>query len=325
MAENVERTRFGSENYYVYWSNAFEGMREDTDPTLAHNITVATLGGLLLKKDYGNIEASIQRVLESLAELHRRHPMPQKERVALELIRYIYRELKPEHLTAADRLAIESAIGRLDNLARHAEPKSSPWESSPQERGSEAQSIEISPLLVNQMEPYLTRMLGESLWSKLSSVAKDQFKHGQFYFMLASRFEGEGGDFSPFVMAYSRGLLAEIRESVRGPLGKDQTLESEFRDQFGKMSPEWSELIRYMDDLPRHGKTGLGRALLAQRVRLNHLEDLRKPFEELRALRNRAAHGPRIDMEKAIFLNNLLLSEGFIRTVVEYFPKPTRR
>ena len=322
MADHVVESRFGSEFYYGFWNNAFEGLEEKTDPKLAHNVIVATLGGLLFDKHQRHITASFQRVLVSLIDLHRQHPMPERERAALELVKHVYRKVKPEHLTAADRLAIETAIGRLNTLVQGADAKDSLHEGSP-----ESSVNGIEPFLVDQMEPYLNHDLGDSLWSRLSPRAKDHFKHGEFYFSLASKAVGEKGDFNSFVLAYSRGLLVEIQESVRGPLSRDPSLKREFLAQFcEKDYPEWGQLLRYIDDVHKHATTRLGKALMAQRVQLDRLETLREPFAEMKALRNDAAHsGMRIDRERAIVLHDSLINKGLIRTVVKFFPKPVRR
>ena len=231
------------EDCYRFWNLAFESLKDTTDPALAHNVIVAVLLGRLLDQDCYTAPISIQRVLEALNALHRRHPtMPNKERAALEMVSFLDQTLKLEHLTAtaADRLAIKTALERLKMPT--------------QPLGN------IGPQLLDGMEGNLKSSLGEALWAKLSEAAKSEFKHGEFHYQFASTMEGEKGDFRSFVMAYSRGLLAEIQESLRGPHTRNTLLKREFRDQFGvEEHPEWGDILRYMDKIIQNAATALGK------------------------------------------------------------------
>ena len=147
---------------------------------------------------------------------------------------------------------------------------------------------------------------------------------------MACSQEGEGGDFNSVVMSFSRGLLAEIHESLRGPLTRQPTLRGEFRDQFGPIggneNPEWGDILRYIDNLQANANSSLARAFLSQGVQLNRLDELRKPFENMKKLRNDAAHTTRrIDRERAAVLHDLLMNKGLVRDVVKFFPKPVLR
>lgn len=308
------------ELYYSYWTLAFESLQDTTDPTLAHNVIVAVLLGRLLNQVSANGLPPIQRVLMALNALHRRYPsMPEKERAALEMVNYVYRKLKPDHLTAtaadhltataADRLAIETALERLKIPTQSQD--------------------EIGPHLQDGVEGNLKSRLGEALWAKLSEAAKSEFTHGEFYYQFASAMEGEKGDFRSFVMAYSGGLLAEIQESLRGSLTRNSSLRREFRDQFGgEEHPEWGELIRYMDNIDKNAATPLGTALMAQGIQLHRLGNLRESFEYMKDIRNKAAHTKgkeRIDREEAAVLHDRFFNKRLIKNVVDIFHKLPRR
>jgi hypothetical protein len=177
------------------------------------------------------------------------------------------------------------------------------------------------------VEKWLVSLLGESLWARLSQTARDQFKYGEFHYIVASKLEGEGGDFNSFVLCYSRGLLSEIHESLFGPLRKDYSLKGEYMSLFGETDhPEWPQLVRFICDLEKHADLKLVKRLLAQRVALDRLISQKVPFEMMKSCRNKAAHPKdRIDREEAAVLHNLLMNKGLIRSVVEMFPKVTRR
>jgi hypothetical protein len=286
---------------------------------------VAILGGRLFDTDQNTISASIPQILESLDVVHRRHSMPEKEHAALELTSYVSRVIKPKHLIAADRLAIECALVRSNTLSQPPVPCHVPESST-----SESELDRLYPHAQLNAEVQFKSRLGESLWAKLSQTAKSEFVHGEFYYIMASKAEVEHGDFNSFVMSFSRGLLSEIQQSLNGPLAKNPKLRGEFKNQFGldwgKESPEWGEILRYMDSLHANAATEFGRALSKQRVRLDRLDDLRTPFEEMRDPRNHAAHtGRRIDREQAAALHDLVMNKGLLRNVVEFFPKPTPR
>ena len=258
LAEHVQGTRFGSESYYMYRNDAFESLVEATDPALAHNVIVATLAGLVFKKHQGYISASIQRVLEALRGLHRRHPMPEKERAALDTVSYFLRTVKLEHLTAADRLAIEASVPRLEALRQQDAASSTTEPNAPQSPLERA-----GPPHLAHAEACVRSLLGEALWARLSRTARDKFKEGELLYWAVSEADGERGDFDGFVMPYSRGLLAEIQESIRGPLVKDPSLRKEFRDQFGgKDDPEWarsSDMWTSSRQTPRRDLAGRSR------------------------------------------------------------------
>jgi len=120
LAEHGKETRISSETYYAYWNHALQSLTTATDPALAHNIIVATLGGRLFDRDQNTISASIPQILQSLYDLHRRHPMPEKERAVLEFVSYVSREMRPKHLAAGDRLAIDTAMVRMKKLGHRA-------------------------------------------------------------------------------------------------------------------------------------------------------------------------------------------------------------
>jgi len=325
LAEHGKKTWISSETYYAYWNHAFQSLTTATDPALAHNVTVATLGGRLFNKDQNNISASIPQILQSLYDLHRRHPMPEKERAVLEFVSYVSREKKPKHLAAADRLAIDTAMVRLKNLSHLAVSCG-----STEPNTSESDLDRFYPLVLHNAELNLKSLLGEALWARLSQTAKREFKHGEFHYIIACSQEGEGGDFNSVVMSFSRGLLAEIHESLKGPLTRRHTPRGEFRDQFGPIggneNPEWGDILRYMDNFQANANPSLVTELLSQGVQLNRLDELRKPFEDMRKLRNDAAHTMRrIDRERAAVLHDLLMNKGLIRNVIKFFPKPPRR
>jgi hypothetical protein len=322
LAEYSQKTGLGSEYYHMYWSLAFERLDQTTDPALAHNVIVATLGGLLFQDFHCIRGASIHQCLEALRTLHRQEPLPEKELAALRFVEYVYRGMEPKHLTAADRLAIETALTRLDKLSPSASPGGISEAKAP---GTPPEPI--APVLLKRAEAQLRSLLGEPLWARLSAISKEEFTHGEFYYMFANMAEGERGDFNSFVSSYSRGLLAEIQESIRGPLARDESLTGEFRAQFGGTDyPEWGEIIRYLDYRISCINSKLTKALLAQRVQLNRLDELRGFFEKMKRWRDRAAHtGRRVDRESAAVLHDLLIRAGSIQTVVDFFRKPPRR
>ena len=247
--------------------------------------------------------------------------MPEKKKAALEMVKHIYREKDLGNLTAADRLAItkalEDTMGSADTISM-AEPSS--------DESSQSSSKPINPTLLNQAEVYLKTQISEATWAKVSSKAKNDYKHGEFMYIMASRSEGELGNFDSFVMHYSNGLLADIHESLRGPLFKNKAHKREFLAVFGKDYPEWPELLRFLDDLEKIAGTTLCTCLLSQGVALHQVRILREPFDTMRSCRNKAVHAKdRIDREQAAVLHDLLLNKGLVQKVVEYFPKVPRR
>jgi hypothetical protein len=324
MAENADLTHYGSESYHLYWSNAFEGLREDTEQGLAHNVIAATLAGLLFteSKRHGFISASIQQVLESLDRLHRSGSMPEKYAAALELLSDKYSDGHFGNLIAADRAAIQKAIESLKSLRRIAAGGGS---SRPDD--GYAPLKRISQILLTDAENSLRLPLTEAVWSRLSPKAKNEFRNGEHHYRFARDQEGEGGDFNSFVNCYSKGLLSEIQESLKGPLMRDPSLQNEFRTLFGEdVAPEWGRLVRWIDTHGTQAAPKLTTKLLAQGVKLNRLDMLRAPFKRLKVCRNKAAHtADRVDREEAAVLRDLLLNKGLIRDVVEIFRKAPRR
>ncbi len=323
LAEQAEGTSNDDELYYMCWSDAFAGLGQATSPALAHNVIVATLAGLLFRRNNGEIEASIQSVLEAFEKLHRDHSMLEKERLALELMSSVYSEIRPERLTAGDRLAIVTSLGRLRSVKESsaATPPLLPNAlDSPRDR--------IDPALLKQSESYVRgTLLSETVWAKLTTTGRHNFAIGEFHYIIGSKLEVEVEHFNIFAHCYSNGLLGEIQESIRGPLAKDRSLEVQFRDQFGgKEKPEWSEILRFVDDLRNNGRTQLVKTLLSHGVRLDRVSSLRAHFERMRDYRNNAAHMQRpINRRDAAELHHLLFEEGLVRSVIECFPKVKRR
>src|SRR5208337_1195763 len=275
LAEHGKESRFSSESYYAYWNHAFQSLTIATDPALAHNIIVATIGGRLFDRDQNTISASIPQILQSLYELHRRHPMPDKERAVLEFVSYVSREVRPKHLAAKDQLAIEMAMVRLKKLGHPAVSSD-----SAEPNISEFDPDCFCPILLHKAEGKLKSLLGETFWARLSQPARKEFKDGELHYIMACSQEGELGDFNSVVMSFSRGLLAEIDESLKGPLTRQPTLKGEFKDQFGLIggneNPEWGDILRYMDNFQANANPSLVKALLCQGVQLNRLDELRK-------------------------------------------------
>jgi hypothetical protein len=324
MAEHAFLTTNPSEHYLIYWGNAYESLGSSTEPALTNNVIVATLAGLLFSNSrrHGFTTATIHDVLESFSKLHLDGSMPEKRLAALELISRVYLEGKFEHLNAADRLSIETALNglkRRNQLEALTDP--------PRPNDPEMPAAGMAPILLARAEKVLRPLLGESTWSKLSMTARSQFEHGEFHYLVASQFEGERGDFTGFALCYSKGLLYEIQESLKGPLRKDPSLKDEFYMRFGGTNhPEWGQIIRFIDDLDAYHGSKLVRELLTQRVALDRLATLRAPFQKMQACRNKAVHTKdRIDREEAVMLHVLLINDGLIRRVVESFPKAPRR
>ena len=65
-------------------------------------------------------------------------------------------------------------------------------------------------------------------------------------------------------MHYSNGLLADIHESL-WPLRENPSLKRKFLEVFGSTgNPEWSELLRFIDDRENIAETPLGSASWAE-------------------------------------------------------------
>jgi len=319
MAEHLTFSQLDNELYYDYWCDAFDATHIKLDQNLEHNIIVVLLAGLLFNKIPHRKAPSIQRLLAALSDLHRCDSDPHKLRAALGIVKYVYQKMNPDYLTAADRLAITKAI----EDASRPPTGVSLVESSPKGSTSE----QIDPSLLNQAEVYLKTQISETTWARLTPKAKNEFKLGEFLYIMATKPEGEGGNFDSFVLHYSKGLLAEIQESLRAPLLKDQSLKGQFLAVFGGQErPEWAQLLRFISDLENVAGTALGKRLLSQGVVFPRLRELRDFFEKMKALRNRAAHsGSRINRDEATLLHGLLLNKGGIQSAVECFPKPPKR
>ena len=319
MAENSEHSQDRDDCYYYYLQLAYHALARDTDPSLTHNVLVALLAGLLFNTCDHQEDPTIQQLLTGLTVTHRSENTAHRRQAALEGAHYIYETFNPSYLTAADRLAITKAIemevqGRTGVVSV--------------ESSLEGDSIEgVGPALLDQSEIYLKSQIGEAHWAKLSREAQNEFKLGEFLYIMATHVEGEGGNFDSFVFHYSKGLLAEIQESLLAPLHADKSLKHEYYTVFGQHEPpEWPQLLRLLDDLGRLTGTPYVRRLLAQRVDLRRLGEWRDFFENMRVLRNRVSHsGRRISRDEATLLHGQLLNQGIIRAIVESFPRPSKR
>jgi hypothetical protein len=112
IAEQAWFTACPSETYHMCWSNAYESLGGDTRPDLAHNVIATILVGLLTTDSQRNglISATFHQVLEAFQKLHLDGSMPEGACTALDLMSYLYRQRKLDHLTAADRVTVETAI-----------------------------------------------------------------------------------------------------------------------------------------------------------------------------------------------------------------------
>lgn len=308
MAEHSHQLRLGvlrGEIYFDNWSHAFDTLSAGTDPKLAHNIVVILLTGQLLGMN-GTIRLpSIQRLLDELKNIHRNGSLPNEKTNTLKAIQDIFEKMSPDQLNAADRMAIVKSITGL-------------------ERTTKSESFTQKS---ERAETILKTTIGELIWSKLSSKARDLFTSGELQFIIESEKVGEQGNFKSFVMNFSHGLLHEILESIGGPLQRDKTLKEEHIRMFGETT-EWNDLINFIDCQNSHIGSRLIPMLMAQRVRLNQIGDLRGGFIKLRDFRNRAAHvnGRCIDRAEADRLHGFLTEDGgFIRIMIEYFPKLVQR
>jgi hypothetical protein len=319
MAENIEHSRFGTEMYYEYWNQAFRSLGSDTDPRLAHNISVVLLAALLFDKCHRYEVPSISEVLKGLTDTFRADSTAHKRQAALEMVRYVYQTINPDHLTAADRLAITSSLEYSKTQNEVISPAVPPSTPPPQ-----VLTEQDYPSLLAGVEADLKQKITEAIWARLSPVSKDEFRHGELAYITATKVEGEGGNFKPFVMHFSMGLLEHIQESLKGPLVREPSLRPDFHNSLGLSGhPEWSELLVFMTNLEKVGGTTFGKRLLSQGVALPHLRELRDFFEKMKACRNKAAHTKhRIDREEAAILHDLLLNKGHIQKVVQVFPTP---
>lgn len=320
MAENFEHSRFDIEWYYECHNNAFRTVESGTDPRLSHNVSVVLLAARLFNRCGLYDVPSIHEILTGLTKTFRADSTAHKRQAALEMARYILDKINPDYLTAPDRLAMTKAIAELRQPLQSSDPSG---QSAEVGDGSE----QINPSLLGQAEVYLKSQIGEKHWARLSSVAKDQFRHGEFMYIMATKREGEGGNFDGFVFHYSKGLLAEVQLSLLAPIETDRSLKQEYYAIFGKTEPpEWTDLLRLIDDPGRLTRTRYGKRVLAQRVDLRGLTELRDFIVKMKSLRNRASHsGPRISRDEATLLHGLLVHSGMIQKIVELFPKPPKR
>jgi hypothetical protein len=318
MAENIQHSGVGNEMHYEYWNNAFRLLGSGTDPRLTHNVLAVLLTALLFNKSQYYELPPIHEVLEGLTNTLRADSTAHKRRAALEMVRYVLDKINPDHLTAADRLTMTKAIAGLRQPSQNRDISSQGTEAG---EGSE----QITPVLLDQAEVRLRSQMGEKHWARLSPRAKDEFKHGEFDYILASKQEGEGGNFDSFVFHYSKGLLVDIQMCLLAPTKADRSLIQEHDAVIGR-TPEWNELLSLIRDPGRVTVTRYGKKLLAQRVDLRGLSELEDFFERMKSLRNRASHsGRRISRHDATLLHELLFRSGMIQKTIELFPKPPPR
>jgi hypothetical protein len=336
MAEQIEGSlsdtqlyHIDTQLYYEYWCNAFYMLSPETNPNVAHNIIVVLLTGLLYNK-IRNCECeppSIQRVLDALIELHRSDSFPQNYRAALETIEFYevlhrYHLTATDHLTAGDKLAITKSLEHLKRL-RQCDSKSARTHS---DKGDYSKNRFIETMWT-EAESNVRKAIGEGVWARLEETAREEFKKGEFAYMVAETLEGEGGNFNAFVSCYSNGLLFEIQQSLRGPIVRDRSLRAEYSSIFGdNKPPEWGGVMQFIENLEKHADTRFVKALMAQRVSLDRINSLREPFQLMKTARDDAAHTKvRIDRERAILLHDRLFNGGLIREVVGIFRKAPRR
>jgi hypothetical protein len=319
MAENIAKSRFGMELYDRRWANSFFSRNSQTNPRLIHNMIAVLLTGLLFNRPNPSESPTLQELLTVVTDVQKAGTTLHKKRAALEMVKYFQEKVKPGHLTAADRLAISNALSSslFDNLT----PVSTV---SPKIGTTTNQDY---PSLYESVEVILKARLTESIWAKCSATAREEFKHGEISYITAKGMEGDAGDYRPFVMAYSIGLLVHIQECIRGPFNKDRKLRYEFYKIFGEEGkPEWNELKKFITNFEIVAATAYGKRLLGQKVALRQLGELALPFEEVKKYRNRAAHsGGRIDREDAALFHALLWKKGLLEKVIRYFPLTPRR
>jgi hypothetical protein len=177
----------------------------------------------------------------------------------------------------------------------------------------------------NEAESNLIKAVGKGVWAGLEEKAREEFKKGEFEYIVAGTIEGEGGNFKAFVSCYSNGLLFEIQRSLRGPLERDPSLGAEYKEIFGKdKAPEWGKVIQFIETLEQRANTKYAKSLMPQKVPLQRVGTLLVPFRLMQTARNDAAHMVLIDRERATILHHRLLNPngGLIRQVVEIFKKP---
>ena len=253
MAEQIEDSPcenylyFDTHIYYEYWCNAFS-MRTQGDRSqgYAHNIIIVLLTGLLYHQIRGDYEPpSIQQVLDALIDLHRNDSFPQNYIAALETIEFFYnfvhrfRQTATNHLTAGDKLALSKSLEHLKRLRRY----------NSQSARTNSDIVNSSRNQINikesaEAESYIREAVGKEVWSKLGGNAKREFRNGEIHYRFAERFEGETGDFNAFVMAYAKGVLVQIQESLKGPLLKNPSLSAEYSSIFAdNKHPEWREIL----------------------------------------------------------------------------------
>jgi hypothetical protein len=324
MAEHIGHSSCGLEFYYCHWGNAYRALEVSTDPRLAHNIIAVLLVGRLFDTSSSSwIELpSVQELLNALTEIHRIGTTPEKKMAVLEATKYFCRKVNPGHLTAADRLAIARAVVEATSPSEQTSSVKPPTS-----HVGDEQDRDVPRILLEHSELFLKSQIGELTWAKLSTRAREEFRLGEFLYIIASKQAGEGGTFDSFVLHYSNGLLAEIQVSLRGSLSKDHPLKRQFPDLLGEREPpEWGRLARLALEANQVARTPLGTYLLAQRVAVYRLGELHEFFERMRKWRNVAAHtSSRISRDEATLLHGLLVNKGMIQQIVESFPKATKR
>ncbi len=317
MAENIGRFLEGDVYYYLYWINAFRAMGSDIDPRMSHNILVSVLVGLLFNKIQDWETPSLKEILDALTNRFMSDSTGHKKKATVEVIRLVYSENPLDHLTAADRLAIRKWLA------------TNSFEQSAVEVATPALSVPLTwqdyPLLLKPFEVELKTRISEGLWAKCLPVAREKFKEGELRYTVAKEFVGDGGDYKPYVMHYSNGLLEHIQASIKGPLALEPGLKTEFRSIFGQTDhpdhPEWSELINFAKNFEQVAGKPYGKRLMKQGVQLRHLGELILPFVEVRDYRNKAAHTrKKIDREGAALFHDLLWNKRLLEKVIRYFP-----
>ncbi|MFI5387764.1 MAG: hypothetical protein ACHQ50_16775, partial [Fimbriimonadales bacterium] len=316
-SHRVERCG-GEEFYYWSWRNAFDSLAEDENPVLERNCIAVLLAGRLFNRAMGDNSPSIQRLLERLKALDRDEPTKQSTRLALAMLKYGHEEIDLDHLTAADRLAVDKAINEL----KQNEPTQSIV-------GTAAPSGSAVPMIEELLERAATGLrssLGETTWARLSQQARDHFKQGELHYTIATAQPGEGGDFKSFVLRFSDGLLQEIQSSLMEPVKKDSALKGKFRELLRADDPEWPDILSFLENQYKWKGSELVTRLLAQGVKLKEVASLRDSFRIMKDSRDRAAHTKhRIDREEAALLHNRLVQGQLIAEVVRIFSKPPPR
>ena len=112
----------------------------------------------------------------------------------------------PGHLKAADRLAIQDAVESLvqggDEEAEDNEALALANTVVALDYGSE----------ISDSEDACKQLIGDQLWSKLSSETQRYITRGHLYYLKELALPGETGDFASSFLQLSNGLQKEIYE-----------------------------------------------------------------------------------------------------------------